>query len=105
MVVRKLGRGIRRFELLTRPVKAGSKYHWQSQNVKQSGVDDMVLLSKITDDAIVENLKKRYNDDYIFVSFTYEPEGVKRPLVVKPDGLGGVTSDGQGQRRDRGAQR
>ncbi|KAE8631923.1 hypothetical protein XENTR_v10001359 [Xenopus tropicalis] len=46
----------------------GSKerYHWQSQNVKQSGVDDMVLLSKITEDAIVENLKKRYLDDYIF---------------------------------------
>ncbi|KAK2841421.1 hypothetical protein Q7C36_013000 [Tachysurus vachellii] len=43
-----------------------SKYHWQSQNVKQSGVDDMVLLSKITEDAIVENLKKRYMDDYIF---------------------------------------
>uniref|UniRef100_A0A673IDX2 Osteoclast-stimulating factor 1 n=1 Tax=Sinocyclocheilus rhinocerous TaxID=307959 RepID=A0A673IDX2_9TELE len=41
-------------------------YHWQSQNVKQSGVDDMVLLSKITEDAIVENLKKRYMDDYIF---------------------------------------
>lgn len=46
-----------------------AKYHWQSQNVKQSGVDDMVLLSKITEDAIVENLKKRYMDDYIFVSF------------------------------------
>ncbi|XP_062411567.1 unconventional myosin-If [Sardina pilchardus] len=44
----------------------GSKYHWQSQNVKQSGVDDMVLLSKITEDAIVENLKKRFLDDYIF---------------------------------------
>uniref|UniRef100_A0A4W4GAJ5 Myosin motor domain-containing protein n=1 Tax=Electrophorus electricus TaxID=8005 RepID=A0A4W4GAJ5_ELEEL len=44
----------------------GSKYHWQSQNVKQSGVDDMVLLSKITEEAIVENLKKRYMDDYIF---------------------------------------
>ncbi|TSY41753.1 Unconventional myosin-If [Bagarius yarrelli] len=43
-----------------------SKYHWQSQNVKQSGVDDMVLLSKITEEAIVENLKKRYMDDYIF---------------------------------------
>lgn len=28
----------------------------------------MVLLSKITEDAIVENLKKRYMDDYIFVS-------------------------------------
>uniref|UniRef100_A0A672JMX7 Osteoclast-stimulating factor 1 n=1 Tax=Salarias fasciatus TaxID=181472 RepID=A0A672JMX7_SALFA len=38
----------------------------QHQNVKQSGVDDMVLLSKITEDAIVENLKKRYMDDYIF---------------------------------------
>uniref|UniRef100_A0A6Q2Z674 Osteoclast-stimulating factor 1 n=1 Tax=Esox lucius TaxID=8010 RepID=A0A6Q2Z674_ESOLU len=44
----------------------GSKYHWQSQNVKQSGVDDMVLLSKISEDAIVENLKKRFMDDYIF---------------------------------------
>ncbi|XP_061594762.1 unconventional myosin-If [Cololabis saira] len=43
-----------------------AKYHWQSQNVKQSGVDDMVLLSKISEDAIVENLKRRYMDDYIF---------------------------------------
>ncbi|KAM4549321.1 unconventional myosin-If isoform 1-T2 [Odontesthes bonariensis] len=43
-----------------------AKYHWQSQNVKQSGVDDMVLLSKISEEAIVENLKKRYMDDYIF---------------------------------------
>ncbi|XP_014209371.1 unconventional myosin-Ie-like [Copidosoma floridanum] len=41
-------------------------YHWQSQNVKVSGVDDMVLLSKINEDAIVENLRKRYADDYIF---------------------------------------
>uniref|UniRef100_A0A8C7PC50 Osteoclast-stimulating factor 1 n=1 Tax=Oncorhynchus mykiss TaxID=8022 RepID=A0A8C7PC50_ONCMY len=37
-----------------------------SHNVKQSGVDDMVLLSKINEDAIVDNLKKRYMDDYIF---------------------------------------
>lgn len=43
-------------------------YHWQSQNVKVSGVDDMVLLPKITEDAITENLRKRYMDDYIFVS-------------------------------------
>ncbi|XP_034046089.1 unconventional myosin-Ie isoform X3 [Thalassophryne amazonica] len=42
------------------------KYHWQSHNVKHSGVDDMVLLSKINEDAIVDNLKKRYMDDYIF---------------------------------------
>ncbi|MBN3296298.1 MYO1E protein, partial [Amia calva] len=44
----------------------GHRYHWQSHNVKQSGVDDMVLLSKINEDAIVENLKKRYMDDWIF---------------------------------------
>uniref|UniRef100_A0A8C3AUB9 Osteoclast-stimulating factor 1 n=1 Tax=Cyclopterus lumpus TaxID=8103 RepID=A0A8C3AUB9_CYCLU len=37
-----------------------------SHNVKLSGVDDMVLLSKINEDAIVDNLKKRYMDDYIF---------------------------------------
>lgn len=44
----------------------GSKYHWQTANVKVSGVDDMVLLSKISEDAITENLRKRYHDDYIF---------------------------------------
>ncbi|XP_030398467.1 unconventional myosin-Ie-like [Gopherus evgoodei] len=42
------------------------RYHWQAQNVKHSGVDDMVLLAKISEDAIVENLKKRFLDDYIF---------------------------------------
>ncbi|XP_054858466.1 unconventional myosin-Ie [Eublepharis macularius] len=46
--------------------KGHYRYHWQSHNVKHSGVDDMVLLSKISEDAIVENLKKRYMDDYIF---------------------------------------
>uniref|UniRef100_A0A8D0F934 Myosin IF n=1 Tax=Strix occidentalis caurina TaxID=311401 RepID=A0A8D0F934_STROC len=49
-------------------MQTGSKerFHWQSHNVKQSGVDDMVLLSKISEEAIVENLKKRFMDDYIF---------------------------------------
>ncbi|XP_055454014.1 unconventional myosin-Ie [Psammomys obesus] len=46
--------------------KGAYRYHWQSHNVKHSGVDDMVLLSKITEGSIVENLKKRYMDDYIF---------------------------------------
>ena len=57
----------------------GSKerYHWQTQNVKISGVDDMVLLSKINEEAITDNLKKRYMDDYIFVSFSFN-------LVVEP---------------------
>jgi len=42
-------------------------YHWQSKGaVKNSGVEDMVLLPKITDPAIVENLKKRYLDDLIY---------------------------------------
>ncbi|NP_001427542.1 unconventional myosin-If isoform 7 [Homo sapiens] len=46
----------------------GSKerFHWQSHNVKQSGVDDMVLLPQITEDAIAANLRKRFMDDYIF---------------------------------------
>ncbi|XP_038628393.1 unconventional myosin-If [Tachyglossus aculeatus] len=46
----------------------GSKerFHWQSHNVKQSGVDDMVLLPRVSEEAIVENLKKRFLDDYIF---------------------------------------
>uniref|UniRef100_A0A4W5PKT8 Osteoclast-stimulating factor 1 n=1 Tax=Hucho hucho TaxID=62062 RepID=A0A4W5PKT8_9TELE len=47
-------------------IRGHYRYHWQSHNVKQSGVDDMVLLSKINEDAIVDNLKKRYMDDYIF---------------------------------------
>lgn len=52
------------------PHPQGSKerFHWQSHNVKQSGVDDMVLLPQITEDAIVSNLRKRFMDDYIFVS-------------------------------------
>ena len=44
-------------------------YHWQSHNVKQSGVEDMTLLQKISEDAIVENLRKRFMDDWIYVSF------------------------------------
>ena len=34
--------------------------------MKQSGYDDMVLLSKITEDAIFDNLKKRFLDNYIY---------------------------------------
>lgn len=41
-------------------------YHWQSQQYRTSGVDDMVLLTKISEEAIVENLRKRYMDDQIF---------------------------------------
>ncbi|KAM6396135.1 unconventional myosin-If [Rhynochetos jubatus] len=48
------------------PQGSKERFHWQSHNVKQSGVDDMVLLSKISEEAIVENLKKRFMDDYIF---------------------------------------
>ncbi|GAB5572416.1 unconventional myosin-Ie [Prionailurus iriomotensis] len=53
--------------------KGAYRYHWQSHNVKHSGVDDMVLLSKITENAIVENLKKRYMDDYIFAQYENPP--------------------------------
>ncbi|XP_071965798.1 unconventional myosin-Ie-like isoform X2 [Antedon mediterranea] len=40
-------------------------YHWQSHK-KQTGVEDMVLLSKIQESAIVENLRKRFLDDWIY---------------------------------------
>ena len=41
-------------------------YTWQSADHKRSGVDDMTLLSEIKESAIVENLRKRFNDDWIF---------------------------------------
>lgn len=41
-------------------------YHWQSHNVKTSGVDDMVLLQKISENGIMDNLKKRFMDDVIY---------------------------------------
>lgn len=49
------------------PQGSKERFHWQSHNVKQSGVDDMVLLPQITEDSIVGNLRKRFMDDYIFV--------------------------------------
>ncbi|KAL4629512.1 unconventional myosin-Ie-like isoform X1 [Arapaima gigas] len=42
------------------------RYPGQTQNVKVSGVDDMVLLAKVHEDAVTDNLKKRFMDDYIF---------------------------------------
>ena len=45
-------------------------HHWQSKGTaKSSGVEDMVLLPKIQESSIVENLKKRFADDLIYVSF------------------------------------
>ncbi|CAB3408384.1 unnamed protein product [Caenorhabditis bovis] len=42
-------------------------FHWQSKvNVQHVGVDDMVLLSKLTEQAIVDNLKKRIQANSIF---------------------------------------
>lgn len=52
--------------------------------MKQSGVDDMVLLPQITEDAIVGNLRKRFMDDYIFV-----PWAVGRGTRMKDRGTGG----------------
>ncbi|KAJ1361072.1 hypothetical protein KIN20_020249 [Parelaphostrongylus tenuis] len=42
-------------------------FHWQSNvNVQHVGVDDMVLLSKLTEQAIVDNLRKRLHGNSIF---------------------------------------
>ena len=46
---------------------ASQPYAWQSKGMKQSGVEDMVLLPKIQEGAIVDNLKKRYTEDLIYV--------------------------------------
>ncbi|CAL2029136.1 unnamed protein product [Caenorhabditis brenneri] len=42
-------------------------FHWQSKvNVQHVGVDDMVLIPKLTEQSIVENLKKRLQANSIF---------------------------------------
>ncbi|CAI9730947.1 unconventional myosin-Ie-like isoform X1 [Octopus vulgaris] len=41
-------------------------HHWQSHNVHNAGVDDMVLLQKISVPAISENLKKRLKEKIIY---------------------------------------
>ncbi|CAI5438217.1 unnamed protein product [Caenorhabditis angaria] len=42
-------------------------FHWQSKvNVQHAGVDDMVLLTKLSEQSIVENLKKRLQANSIF---------------------------------------
>eukprot|EP01111_Echinosteliopsis_oligospora_P014913 TRINITY_DN5735_c1_g3_i1.p1 TRINITY_DN5735_c1_g3~~TRINITY_DN5735_c1_g3_i1.p1 ORF type:complete len:1138 (+),score=396.14 TRINITY_DN5735_c1_g3_i1:202-3615(+) len=43
------------------------KAEW-SNNMKQEGLDDMTLLSKVTNDQILDNLRKRYDNDIIYTS-------------------------------------
>lgn len=63
-------------------------YYVQAHNwKKQVGVDDMVLLQKISEGAIVENLKKRLMEDCIYVSFTLLQCAIVswRTDIVTPD--------------------
>ncbi|KAJ3300326.1 Unconventional myosin-Ie [Borealophlyctis nickersoniae] len=41
-------------------------FQWSSKNHVQNGVEDLVLLSKVTDDQITDNLKKRIQADLMF---------------------------------------
>lgn len=41
-------------------------YHWQTVKVQNVGVDDLVLLTKINETAIVDMLRKRYMNNMIF---------------------------------------
>ncbi|KAI9202468.1 P-loop containing nucleoside triphosphate hydrolase protein [Polychytrium aggregatum] len=41
-------------------------FQWSSKNQAQNGVEDMVLLSKVTDDQITDNLKKRFMTDLMY---------------------------------------
>lgn len=36
--------------------------------MKQSGLDDMTLLSKLTDEQIMQNLKERFENGIIYVT-------------------------------------
>ncbi|KHN83240.1 Unconventional myosin-Ie [Toxocara canis] len=62
------GSGLRGAPLLSPPMPPPQlAFHWQSKtNVQQVGVDDMVLLSKLNEEAIVENLRKRLMANSIF---------------------------------------
>ncbi|XP_003373953.1 myosin-If [Trichinella spiralis] len=44
--------------------------HWQWHGIDQVGVHDMVLLATVDEDAIVQNLRKRYMNSIMFVSAT-----------------------------------
>uniref|UniRef100_A0A915JUR4 Uncharacterized protein n=1 Tax=Romanomermis culicivorax TaxID=13658 RepID=A0A915JUR4_ROMCU len=41
-------------------------YHWQAVKVQNVGVDDLVLLTKINETAIIDMLRKRYMNNMIF---------------------------------------
>lgn len=41
-------------------------FHWQSKNIANVGVEDLVLLSKVQENAISENLQKRYQANLIY---------------------------------------
>eukprot|EP01137_Pigoraptor_chileana_P027899 Opistho-2@11102 len=42
------------------------QYHWQSKAIKSAGLEDMVLLTKVDEASIVDNLKKRLMEDLIY---------------------------------------
>ncbi|KAK0425813.1 hypothetical protein QR680_009401 [Steinernema hermaphroditum] len=49
------------------PTPRFQNFHWQSKvNTQNVGVEDMVLLSRLNDSAIVDNLKKRFMANQIF---------------------------------------
>eukprot|EP01100_Stratorugosa_tubuloviscum_P010245 TRINITY_DN4375_c0_g1_i1.p1 TRINITY_DN4375_c0_g1~~TRINITY_DN4375_c0_g1_i1.p1 ORF type:complete len:1161 (+),score=613.34 TRINITY_DN4375_c0_g1_i1:148-3630(+) len=45
---------------------SGSEPQVVKKGAKDTGVDDLVMLQKVNEDAIVENLKKRFNSDIIY---------------------------------------
>jgi hypothetical protein len=50
------------------PAKEGESGPPAKRGLKDLGVDDLVMLTKISEDAITENLKKRLANEYIYVS-------------------------------------
>ena len=62
-------------------------YQTMSKKQRSVGVDDLVLLDKISEDAIVSNLKARYAQDIIYVVPTLYAFSHSRPTSVLSSSL------------------
>lgn len=55
---------------------------FESTKKKEVGVSDLTLISKITNEAINENLKKRFENKEIYVSFRQREGGLGVVLMA-----------------------
>jgi hypothetical protein len=56
------------------------KYEWEAK--KAVGLEDMVLVSKISDDTMADNIRKRYLEDLIYVRAAAHVRPPQRPHLA-----------------------